>query len=440
VIAALFGHPWWLLVFAFLGAAATASAFVTLFFALGRRPQKFAATATPPVDSPDFLLAISGAVNAPLGRGGTARLLNNGVEIFPAMLQAIREARHSVNFMVYIWEPGRASDAFLDAMCERAAAGVEVRVMFDAFGGFRTPRQVMRRLREGGAKVVWFRRLALGKLTRFYRRNHRRAIVVDGRIAFTGGAAVADKWLGDAEGDGHWRDMMVEVRGQLAVHMQSAFAQLWTSVCGEVLAGERFFPRDPEAGQPPREGEVEVFRHVNVISSPADESHPLRKVFWLSFRCARRRIWITSPYFVPDRETRRVIADQARAGVDVRILLPNRLTDAKPIRLASHSYYQELLSAGVRVWEYQTTMMHTKALVVDGLWSVVGSANMDIRSKELNQENVVCMLDRGLGSQMEETFLADLAESVEIVSERWRRRGIVPRVLERFFVLFAEQY
>ncbi|HET6763077.1 MAG TPA: phospholipase D-like domain-containing protein, partial [Longimicrobiaceae bacterium] len=170
------------------------------------------------------------------------------------------------------------------------------------------------------------------------------------------------------------------------------------------------------------------------------ESHPLRKVFWLSFRCARSRIWITSPYFVPDRETRRVIADQARAGVDVRILLPNHLTDAKPIRWASHSYFGELLSAGVRIFEYQTTMMHTKALVVDGRWSVIGSANMDIRSKELNQENVVGMLDGALGRQMEETFLADLQESVEIDPERWRRRGILPRVLERFFVLFAEQY
>jgi cardiolipin synthase A/B len=288
--------------------------------------------------------------------------------------------------------------------------------------------------------VVWFRRFKLGKITRFSRRNHRRAIVVDGRIAFTGGAAVADKWLGDAERDGHWRDLMVEVRGRLALHMQSAFAQLWTSVCGEVLAGEKFFPRHPDAEDAPHAGEVEVFRHVNVISSPADESHPLRKVFWLSFRCARRSIWITSPYFVPDRETRRVIADQARAGVDVRILLPNRLTDAKPIRWASHSYFGELLQAGVRIWEYQTTMMHTKALVVDGRWSVIGSANMDIRSKELNQENVVGMLDGALGRQMEETFLADLKESVEIDPERWRRRGILPRVLERFFVLFAEQY
>jgi len=439
-MSALFGHPWWLLGLAWIGVAAVAGAIVTLFFALGRRPQKFTSTATPPVDSLDFLLAVAGAVNAPLSHGGTARLLNNGVEIFPAMLEAIRGARHSINFMVYIWEPGRASDAFLEAMCERARAGVEVRVMFDAVGGFRTPREVMQRLKEGGARVVWFRRLALGKITRFYRRNHRRAIVVDGRIAFTGGAAVADKWLGDAERDGHWRDMMVEVRGRLALHMQSAFAQLWTSVCGEVLAGEKFFPRHPDVEEPPHEGEVEVFRHVNVISTPADESHPLRKVFWLSFRCARRRIWITSPYFVPDRETRRVIADQARAGVDVRILLPNHLTDAKPIRWASHSYFGELLSAGVRIWEYQTTMMHTKALVVDGRWSVIGSANMDIRSKELNQENVVGMLDGALGRQMEETFLADLQESVEIDPERWRRRGILPRVLERFFVLFAEQY
>jgi cardiolipin synthase len=440
VLGPILSTPWWLLILAGIGAAAAAGAVVTLFFALGRRPQKFATTSEPRVLSEEFLLAISGTVDAPLGRGGRARLLNNGVEIFPAMLEAMREARSSINFMVYIWEPGRASDAFLEVMCERAKAGVEVRVMFDAFGGFRTPAKVMRRLRQAGARVVWFRPLSLGKISRFHRRNHRRAIVIDGHVAFTGGAAVADKWLGDADTPAHWRDLMVEVRGRPAMHMQSAFAQLWTSVCGEVLAGERFFPRHPETAEEPTAGDVEVFRHVNVISTPADESHPLRKVFWLSFRCARERIWITSPYFVPDRETRRVIADRARAGVDVRILLPNRLTDAMPIRQASHSYYDELLRAGVRIWEYQTTMMHTKALVVDGAWSVIGSANMDIRSKELNQENVIGMLDRRLGRQMEETFLADLEQSREIVLGEWRRRGLGPRILERFFVLFVEQY
>jgi cardiolipin synthase len=440
VLDPVFSTPWWLLLFAALGVAALTGAIITLFFALGRRPQKFTTTEAPPIFSPGFLLAVAGTVNAPVSHGGRARLLNNGVEIFPAMLEAIRGARLSINFMVYIWEPGRASDAFLEAISERARAGVEVRVMFDAIGGLRTPGRVLRRFREAGAKVVWFRRFSPGKIMRFYRRNHRRAVVIDGRVAFTGGAAVADKWLGDADADEHWRDMMVEVRGRPAMHMQSAFAQLWTSVCGEVLAGERFFPGDPDAGGEPAEGEVEVFRHVNVISTPADESHPLRKVFWLSFRCARERIWITSPYFVPDRETRRVIADQARAGLDVRILLPDSHTDAKPIRLASHSYYDELLRAGVRIWEYRTTMMHTKALVVDGAWSVIGSANMDIRSKELNQENVIGMLDRRLGRQMEETFLADLEQSGEIMLGEWRRRGLLPRVLERFFVLFAEQY
>ncbi|MDB4949363.1 MAG: cardiolipin synthase [Gemmatimonadetes bacterium] len=440
MIDSLFGHPWWLLLFAGVGAAAVAGAVITLFFALGRRPQKFTTTAAPPVTSRDFLLTVAGTVNAPVSHGGRARLLNNGVQIFPAMLDAIRNAKHSVNFMVYIWEPGRTGDAFMEAFCERAGAGVEVRVMLDAFGGFGAPGRTLKRLREAGVKVLWFRRFRFGKLTRFYRRNHRRAIVIDGVVAFTGGAAVADKWQGDADSPDHWRDLMVEVTGRPAAHMQSAFAQLWTSVCGEVLAGERFFPRHPEDEEAPRAGDVEVFRHVNVISSPADESHPLRKVFWMSFRCARERIWITTPYFVPDRETRRVIEDRARAGVDVRLLLPGRRTDAWPIRLASHSYYHELLAAGVRIYEYQPTMMHSKALVVDGAWSIIGSANLDVRSKELNQENVIGMLDRALGRQVEDTFRADLERCTEIRLEEWRRRGIVPRILERFFVLFAEQY
>jgi cardiolipin synthase len=166
----------------------------------------------------------------------------------------------------------------------------------------------------------------------------------------------------------------------------------------------------------------------------------MRYFFLLSFLAARHRLYIASPYFVPDQHTRDAVAGLARRGVDVRILLPNHHTDAKPIRQASHSYYDELLSAGVRIWEYQPTMMHSKLVVVDGCWSVVGSANMDIRSKELNEENALGILDPGLASALEATFLADLERSREVKLDEWRRRGLVPRVLERACVLFAEQF
>ncbi|HEX2191447.1 MAG TPA: phospholipase D-like domain-containing protein [Longimicrobiaceae bacterium] len=432
----LMQHPWWLLVLAALGAVAVVSVVVTLFFSLGRRPKEIWVNQAPAVDSGDFLVGISGTLNAPLQKGGTARLLNNGVEIFPAMLKAFDEAERTINFMVYIWEPGEVSDRFFDVLVRKAKEGVEVRLLLDGMGGIRVPRADLDRLKEAGGRVAWFGAFRLGKLTRFYKRNHRRAVVVDGKVGYTGGAAVGDKWLGDARGEEQWRDMMMEVRGCAASNLQSAFTQLWAGACGEILLGPAFYPPEDEA-EPAGE---RLSRHVNVISSPSDAAHPLRKFFFISFRCARERVYVTSPYFVPDDETRQVLADRARSGVDVRLLLPDDHTDAKPIRLASHSYYQPLLDAGVRIYEYQGAMIHAKSLVVDGKWVVMGSANMDIRSKELNQENVIGILDEEFGEQVERTFLADLERAREITAEEWRRRGLGPRVLERFCVLFAEQY
>jgi cardiolipin synthase A/B len=432
---ALSGIPGGILaVLALIGAIAVTSALLTLFFTFGR-PERFIATERPSVDSDDFLYGIAGTMNAPLQGGGEAVLLNNGVEIFPAILRAIRGAERSINFMCYIWEDGRASDRVFDALLERQRAGVQVRLMIDALGGLRAPRRRIRELKEAGGKFVWYHALSFGKITTFYKRNHRRAIIVDGRLGFTGGAAVADQWLGDAEDDRHWRDQMVEVRGCLADNLQSAFTQLWTNVTGEVLMGEDFYPaaRDHSA-----RGEG-LSRHVHVVSSPAQASHPLRIFFWISLACARERICLASPYFAPDRSMRRVLAERARAGVDVRMLLPGAKMDAPVVRWAAHSYYGRLLRAGVRIYEYQPTMMHVKSLVVDGRWSVVGSANMDIRSKELNQESVIGILDEGFGGQVERTFLADLRDSREITLEEWKSRGPLFHLRARFFTMFEEQ-
>jgi cardiolipin synthase len=180
--------------------------------------------------------------------------------------------------------------------------------------------------------------------------------------------------------------------------------------------------------------------HVGISSSPSSEDHPLRLFYLQSMLSARQRLYITTPYFVPDEIIRGAAAARARAGVDVRILLPNNLTDAKPIRLTSHRYYEELMAAGVRIYEYQPTMMHAKGMVIDGKWSVVGSANMDIRSHELNQENVLGVLDAGFAQQMETAFREDLTRSREIQTEEWRRRGTLARLGERVAALFAEQY
>jgi cardiolipin synthase A/B len=429
----MFDQPWWLLLFAGIGALTIATGIVTLFFSLGRRPNRMWTDTVAPVESGDFTASLAALLNVPLRQGGSARLLNNGDEYFPAILEAIRSARHSVHFMVYIWESGRISDTILEAMIERRRLGVEVRILLDAFGSLHADDSDFEPLQEAGGRVEKFRPAVFGKLMRFHRRNHRRAIVIDGRVAFTGGAAVADKWAGDANHP-EWRDTMVQVDGCIAHNLQSAFCELWAFATGEVLTGEDVFPGDV------RDDAESGVLSCGVISSPSSEEHPLRLFFYLTFLAARERLWITTPYFVPDTHTRRVVMRRARAGVDVRILMPNHHTDARPIRQASHSYYGELLNAGVRIYEYQPTMMHTKGVVVDGVWSVVGSANMDIRSKELNEENVLGMRDADFADQLEKTFLADLENAREIDRTQWRRRGIGKRIIERACVLFAEQY
>jgi cardiolipin synthase A/B len=369
-----------------------------------------------------------------------ARLLNNGDEFLPAILAALRGAERSINFTTYIWEDGEMSDLVFAALIERARAGVAVRVLIDAFGGLRVPDGKIEELRGAGGRWQWFHPLRFGKLTRLHRRNHRRGIIVDGRIAFTGGASVMDKWLGDARGPDEWRDCMVELRGSVATDLQSVFCQLWSQVTGEMLVGADVFPSPREAERAESGPGEALFQHVNVISSPSSEAHPMRFVFWLSFRAARERIFITNPYFVPDRIMSAVLQERARAGVDVRVLVPNEQNDVSVIRWASRNYYEDLLRAGLRIYEYQPTMIHQKLVVVDGRWSVVGSVNMDVRSKELNQENAVGIHDIGFARQLEETFFRDLERAREITLPEFRRRPAWHRLPERALALLEEQF
>lgn len=428
--------PWWSLFLMVVGVLALGTLILNLFSAVGDRPGHAGGAERCPVGSEDFLLALAGVLNAPLQAGGTARLLNNGEEFFPAMLEAVGRAGRSINILVYIWRDGEISEAFFEKLLERARAGVEVRILVDGFGGMRAPKHRIRELRDAGGKWHEFHSPKFGRLTRLHRRTHRRAIVVDGRVGFTGGAAIADHWARTGVDEGYWRDCMVELHGPLAVSLQGAFAQLWTQTTGEFLVGEAFYPKHPPADD---SGGEEITRHLSVISSPSGEAHPMRHLFWFSIQSARERVYVTNPYFVPDEILQAVIEERARAGVDVRFLVPGDRIDLKPIRWASHSYFDDLLKSGVRIYEYQPTLIHQKLLVADGVWSIVGSVNMDVRSKELNQENAIGMLDREFAATVEETFFQDLEHAREITLEDWRRRSPLARVRERFFRLFEEQ-
>jgi cardiolipin synthase A/B len=276
-----------------------------------------------------------------------------------------------------------------------------------------------------------FRPLGLRNLVRIYRREHRRATVIDGQIGFTGGAAISKKWKGNVTNNHEWRDSMTRVTGPLVAGIQSAFSENWVYCTGEVLAGPRFFPPvEPGPG----------ICGVSVVSSPSDSLQTIRLLFWLSFSNARKRLWICNSYFIPDRRLRDAVVQRSRQGVDVRVLVPGNHTDAVPVQAAGQSYYEELLRAGVRIFEFEPAMMHAKTVVIDSAWSIVGSANMDERSMELNEENVLGIADQAFAQSVEEGLLSDYGRSPEIKLEEWRKRSIVRKAFERVAKALIEQY
>jgi cardiolipin synthase len=378
-----------------------------------------------------FVDAAAALLNNPVYRGGTVRLLQNGDAFYPAMLEAIRAATDNVTFEVYIFEPDEVGRQFMDAFIDRARNGVEVRVLVDWFGSFKFKRAHRDELTRAGVRVELFRPFQLRNLVRIYRRTHRRAIVIDGRVAFTGGAAVSKKWAGDVRTPHEWRDSMTRITGPLVGGIQSAFAENWVYCTGEVLSASRFFPPfDPTEGP----------CSVSVVSSPSDALQTIRLLFWLSFAHARHRLWICNSYFIPDPRLTKTVVERARHGVDVRILVPGNHTDAVPVQLAGRSYYDELLAAGVRIYEFLPAMMHAKTVVVDDGWSVIGSANMDERSMELNEENIVGIADEPFARAVAEGLEADFARSREVRLEEWRKRPLWKRGLEALAKVLIEQY
>ena len=422
--------PWWGWTFLVIGVISVVGVMAALFFPDWPTPDYLLGFEAEPA-SDLFVRSAANFLNLQVLRGGTAEILQNGDRFYPAMLEAIGGAKDTINFEVYIFESDGTGRRFIEALKERARVGVEVRLLLDWFGSLKLKRADRRELRNGGVKLEFFRPLALRNLVRIYRRTHRRAIVIDGVVAFTGGAAVSDKWRGDTRNPKEWRDSMTRVTGALVTGVQSAFAANWVYCCGEVIAGPRFYPAPEDTG--PACG-------LSVVSSPSDAQQPMRLLFWLSFINAQRRLWIASSYFIPDQHLRKAVQARASAGVDVRILLPGNHTDAVPVQYAGRGYYEELLVAGVRIFEFQPSMMHAKTVVVDDGWSLVGSANMDERSMEINEENLLGIAEAGFARAIVEGIEQDLAQAREIRLDAWRRRPAYQRVLEKAARILMEQY
>ena len=421
---------WWAWTLFVLGAVALVMSIGALFLPDWPR-EDFTNGLDAEPGSNEFVEWVAALLNVPVYEGGTVELLQNGDAFFPAILGAIRNARESVHFEVYIFEPDEIGRQFMEAFKERARSGVKVRLVLDGVGAYKMLKRHRDELRDAGVTVGRFRPLSLRNLVRMYRRTHRRSIVIDGQVAFTGGAAVSAKWKGDVRSEHEWRDSMTRVTGPALAGIQATFAGTWLYCTGETLAGARYFPDLARVDGPCT---------LAVASSPSDSSQPIRLLFWLSFSTARERLWISSSYFIPDRRLRQAVIARARAGVDVRILVPGSHTDAVPVQAAGRTYYDELLAAGVRIFEYEPSMMHAKSVVVDGKWSLVGAANLDERSMEINEENLLGIGDDAFAREIEQGLLADLERSCEIRLDTWRNRSLLSRVFERACKGLIEQY
>jgi cardiolipin synthase len=345
------------------------------------------------------------------------------------MLDAIREAERSVNLLTFVYWQGDIARRFAAEMTAACRRGVEGRVLLDAIGAAKMDEALIEEMRAGGCLVAHFHPPRWNELRRMNRRTHRKVLVVDGRIGFTGGVGIAEEWTGAATDPDHWRDDHFRLRGPAVHHLQGACAQNWRSTTGEVLAGERFFPSLEPAG---------ASAVVPMLGEPRRASD-IELTFWLSIEGARERLEITTPYLVPRPALVEALGRAARRGVEVRLLVPGEHNDSRFVHWLSRVFYRDLLATGVRVFEYRTTMMHAKALTVDREWAVIGSANFDNRSFELNYESNLLVVDGGLTATLRETFEADLAEAREVTPETLRAEPAYKTVLGGLLLLLRNQ-
>jgi cardiolipin synthase len=346
------------------------------------------------------------------------------------MLAAINGATRTITFETAYFRRGHMTRQFADALSARARAGVKVHVNFDWAGTQKFDRSDLALMREAGVEVEIYHRPRPWTPRRNLSRSHRRVLVIDGRIAFTGGIAVADMWDGNAQDKDHWRDTQFQLEGPVVAQMQAAFMDNWRETRQTVMHDERYFPELAEVGTQPA--------HV-VVSSPDENSENVRLAYMLALAAARRNIRIQNPYFVPDDVMRDALVAAQRRGVRVEIMLPGPVMDAKMTAAASHSRFLPLLEAGVKIYQYQPTMLHQKIMIVDDVFVTAGSANFDNRSFRLNDEVNFNVLDSTLAATLTDAFQRDLANSREYTLEDWNNRTVPQRILQRIGATFRAQ-
>ena len=383
-----------------------------------------------PVSSPQFERVVGVAFGPALLRGNRVRALVNGDRIFPEMLEAIRGARSTITFEMYIFAEGAIGEAFTAAFVERARAGVKIHFLYDALGSNKIDKKYLARLKEAGVELAEYNPLHWYTLAQMNNRTHRKLMVVDGRIGFTGGAGVQDQWAGNAQDPAHWRDTHFRVEGPAVAQMQATFMENWTETTGAVLHGEAYFPQLEPAG---------AQRAQVMLSSPGGGGESMQLLYLLSIAAAVKSIHLANSYFVPDNVEVEALAAAARRGARVRVIVPGPHMDNKIVRRASRAGWGRLLSSGVEIYEYQPTMYHVKSMVVDGLWTSVGSTNFDTRSFSTNDEANLNILDAGFAAEQERIFEDDLKRSRRVTLEEWQGRPWTQKVLDTLADVVSSQ-
>jgi len=375
------------------------------------------------IDSPDFVRQLEAMTDTRLQRAVSIDVLTNGENFYEAELEAIGKARRNINLEAYIFHHGKIANRFLEALVERARAGVQVRIVVDALGSFSTSRHFFKPLLEAGGHMEWYHPLRWNNWTRVNNRTHRELMVVDGEVGFIGGAGIDDQWLSGTRRQPRWRDTVCRVRGEAVAGLQGVFLENWLNSSGEILAGNDFFPELPTNGS--AQGFV-------IDSSPSFGGSTRAHVLYQALiRSANKSIYITTPYFLPDTSIREEMLRAIKERhVQIRIITPGRKSDHAMTRNSGRALYGDLLEAGAEIYEYNPTMIHAKVLIVDGHWSVVGSTNFDNRSLGINDEVNLATRSPELASRLTQDFQHDLAECRRVTYDQWKKRPVWERAFE----------
>jgi cardiolipin synthase A/B len=383
-----------------------------------------------PIDAPEFLTTITGATGVAFTQGNRLDLLNNGDEFYPVMLRDIAAAQASITVEAYIYWEGEIGRVFAEALARRARSGVRVKILLDAVGSSSIGRDILDTLQSGGCQIAWYNPIHWYTIGRFNNRTHRKSLIIDGRVGFTGGAGIADHWLGHAQDMDHWRDMQIRLEGPAVIPLQTGFGQNWLERTRELVSGPLYYPALEPAGP---------HAAMTIMSSPVTGASTVRTMYYLSIICARRTLFIANPYFVPDPAAIDTLIEARQRGVDVKIMVAGKKNDNWLARHNSVRLYGRLLNAGIEIYEYRRTMLHHKTMVVDGIWATIGTTNFDSRSFAHNEESNVCFHDATLVREMEDTFREDLEACTRIEIAAWRHRGLFARAQELLAAFFQEQ-